>query len=197
MVNFVVKRGEKTGGKRNFRCIPSKKVAHKWKGLSEILNLDPSHRLHREPIQPETPCLSLEPAGPDELRGELFSHYKQKKSLPRPQQQIPGPTLRGEAVLVVCCWERAGTVILENGLYTFKARQGRNQEVAEVATVLSSKHFLPLVRAKYWLLLEVNLPFLRILLACHTPLSIILLSIILNQLGPLSLLHCLDTCSRT
>lgn len=179
--------------KRNFGCIPSKKVAEKQKGLSEILNLVPSRQLQCEPIQLETPCSSLEPAGPDELGGAISSHYKQKKPCPDPRQKIPGPTVRGEAMGIVRYWERAGTVTLENGLYTFKARQ----EDQEVAAGLNSKHFHPLAGAKYWLPPQLNLPFLGIPLAYRTPFSIILLSIILNQLGPSPLLHCLDRCSRT
>lgn len=71
-------------GRRKFRCIPSKKHVHKQKGLSETLNVVPSHWLYCEPTDPETPCLSLEPAGPGELREELFSHCKPKIALPRP-----------------------------------------------------------------------------------------------------------------
>jgi len=142
---------------------------------------------HRALLQPETPCLSPGPAASAALWGELSSHCKPKKHLSQPQQQTPGPTARVDVMFLVSCRERAGTGILENGLYTFTVRRGGHRDVA---ADLSSKHFLHLVRAKYWLPSEVNLPFLCVPLACRTTLSVILLSIISNQLGTLPLLRC-------
>lgn len=73
--------------------------------------------------------------------------------------------MTGEAMLMVCSWERAGPMIQKWPVHLqSKAGVGVKQLL-----LISSKHILPLVRIKYRVLSEVILPFLRIPLPPPSP----------------------------